>query len=207
MIINHLRSKYKKEIEKIREKVRSENTIISLSGIDEIIILLEKLSLKERSEIQDLYLEKLLDYAIRLCETVNGSLINESHIKKAYQEIYRIEGDMMRKIQSIERIGVIDTEKQPADVEVFKEEVELSTPEVQPEEFKVIQGEEIIIASEEKLIQKEVSIEEIVVSKPEEQPKEILPPEPQIIKCPFCGLIIDEKPTFCPQCGMIFKKK
>jgi len=202
-----LRSKYRREIEIIREKVQSENFLISLSGIDEIIKLLEKLNLKERSKIQEVYLEKILEYAILYCQKVSKDLIDESHIKKAFQDIYRIETDMMRKIQSIERIGVIGTEQQPADVEVFKEEVELNTPKVQPEEFEVIQVEDVIIVSEEKLIQEEVSLEEVVVTKPEEQPKEIMPPEPQIIKCSFCGLIIDEKLTFCPQYGMTFKKK
>ncbi len=207
MNITHLRSKYRKEIEIIRQKVHRENTFINLSGIDEIILLLNKLNLKDRSEIQDVYIEKLLYYAIKNCQKVNEGLIDENHIKKAFQDIYRTELDLMRKIQSIERIGVIDTEQQQVDVEVFKEDVELSTPEVQPEEFEVIQEEEVIMISEEKLIQEEVSSKEVGVIKPEEPPEELMPPKPQITNCPFCGSVFDEKPTFCPQCGMIFKYK
>ncbi len=227
MNIPDLRSQYRKEIELIREKVHRESIFISLSCIDEILILLEKLNLKKRSETLDEYLEKLIDYAIKNCQKVNEGLIDESHIKKAFQDIYRLELDLMRKIQSIERIGVIGIEQQPADVKVFREEIELSTSKIQPEEsetiqvediimsgleehpeeFKVTQEEEVIMESEEKLIQEEISPEEVVVTKPEEQPKEIAPSEPQIIKCPFCGLVIDEEPKFCLQCGMIFKKK
>jgi len=35
----------------------------------------------------------------------------------------------------------------------------------------------------------------------------LIPPEPQIIMCPFCGKENSEGTTFCNQCGMIFKKK
>jgi len=35
----------------------------------------------------------------------------------------------------------------------------------------------------------------------------LIPPEPQIIKCPFCGKENSEGAIFCNQCGMIFKKK
>lgn len=33
------------------------------------------------------------------------------------------------------------------------------------------------------------------------------PPKPKIIKCPFCGIEINEEITFCAQCGMVLKKK
>ncbi len=210
MNITYLRSKYRKEIEIIREKVHRENTFINLSGIDEIIILLEKLNLKERSEIKDLYLQKLIDYAIKNCQKVNEGLIDESHIKKAFQDIYRIEFDLMRKIQSIERTGVSETEKQPVEVETLREVVDINTPEKQPEElekFETIKEQEVISVQVKPLIQEETLIKEVVVSTPKEQPEELIPPEPVIINCPFCGLLKNETAIYCLQCGMIFKKK
>ena len=37
--------------------------------------------------------------------------------------------------------------------------------------------------------------------------EELKAPEPQITNCPFCGMVFDETPAFCPQCGTIFKKR
>jgi len=210
MNINYLRSKYKKEIEKLRAKVHRENTFISLSGIDEIIKLLEKLNLKERSEIQDVYLEKLIDYAIKHCQKVNEGLIDESHIKKAFQDIYRIEVDMMKEIQSIERNGVSETQKQTEKMEFLQEILELSTPEKEREEsekFGAIKEQEVISVQVKTPVQEKTLIKEVLVSTPEEQPEELMPHEPVIINCPFCGLLKNETAIYCPQCGMIFKKE
>jgi len=49
--------------------------------------------------------------------------------------------------------------------------------------------------------------EEVRENIPEEHLEELIPPEPQIIKCSFCGLEINEETSFCPQCGMKYNKK
>lgn len=224
--IYQLRSKFKNEIEKIREIVHRENFIISLSGIDEIIKSLENLNLKNRREIMDVYLNKLIEYSIRLREEVYKRLINENDVKKANLEINRTEVDLMRMILPIEEIKVSEPEKQPEKVEALQEEEQIiSAPIEDAEEVEIIQDEEVISTLEEKPVEevlleelpssleeipKEVEIlpeEEIVVSEPEEQPKELVPPEPEITNCSFCGLVNDKAAIFCSQCGMVFKKK
>jgi hypothetical protein len=79
-------------------------------------------------------------------------------------------------------------EEQPEEIKVSQEEVEITTVEEHPEKIEALQ-------------------EEIEIITLEEQPEDLIPLEPQIINCPFCGFNIPEETTFCPQCGMIFKKK
>ncbi len=101
----------------------------------------------------------------------------------------------------------------------------MADPIEKAKEVEVIQDEAVILTPEEKLVEealleevpsvleeipKEVEVlpeEVVVVSKPDVQPKELVPPEPKIINCPFCGLVKDETAIFCSQCGRMFKKK
>jgi len=85
-----------------------------------------------------------------------------------------------------------------------EQEVIESMPEEQLEKLEILQ-EKILSTSDEITIIKEI-LEEVVTITPEKQLEELILPEPQIIKCPFCGLEINEETTFCPQCGMTFKK-
>lgn len=204
--ISHLRSKYKREIEIIRKKVQTKDLFINLSGIDELISLFESLSLKERSETLDAYLEKLLEYAIKFCENADESLINERHIKQAILDVDKIEVDLMRKVIATQGVELIEKEKQPEEPETLQEIAEVPTPEEQPEEFEFIQEEEVTSKFEEIPIEEETIHEELAVSIPKKELEELIPPTPQISNCPFCGLVKSEAAVFCPQCGMIFKK-
>ncbi|MFX1569920.1 MAG: right-handed parallel beta-helix repeat-containing protein [Promethearchaeota archaeon] len=206
--------KYNREIEKIRDKFQSQNVFVNLKGVNEVINSIEKLNLKKREEILDDYLEKLLNYAIIFCKNGNENLVNESHIQMAFQEIYRTELDLIKKIQLSEEISAIRPEAQPSELQVeIMEEEKISVSEVLPLEEDVIEEKEIGVSApvdqiEELPIEEQTPIvEEVIKIEHEEPPEEILPPEPQITYCPFCGFVFDETPNFCPQCGMIFKKK
>jgi hypothetical protein len=201
MKMNQLRSKYNKEIEIIREKVQGKNLFISVSAIDEIICLLENLHLEKSREIQDAYLEKLLDYAIKFCETADESLINERHIKQAILDVNKIEVDLMRKVITTEGVELIEKEKEPEKAETLRE-----IKEEQTEEFEFIQEEEVPSTLEEIPTEEETLHEEITVSITKKEHEQLITPIPQITNCPFCGLEKSEEMTFCPQCGMIFKK-
>ncbi|MCK4381166.1 MAG: right-handed parallel beta-helix repeat-containing protein, partial [Candidatus Lokiarchaeota archaeon] len=83
--ISQLRSKYKDKIVEIREYILRKNKFISLEGIDEILMLMEKLNLKGISaKTIDIFLEKLLVYAIT--HSKYARLINDTHIRKAHRK-------------------------------------------------------------------------------------------------------------------------
>ena len=198
-------NKYDKEIEIIKDKFQSKNILVNLKGVNEVINSIEKLNLKEKEEILDEYLDKLLNYAIIFSKNVNENLVNERHIQMAFQEIYRNEADLTRKIQSIEEVSVIKPEVQPEGLEVIEKEKIIASEEL-PIEETVIKEEEVIVSVAKEHIE-ETLHENVVEIEPEEPSEEILEPEPQITNCTFCGFVFDETPTFCPQCGMIFKKR
>jgi len=77
--------------------------------------------------------------------------------------------------------------------------------EEQPEKLENLQ-EKILSTSDEITIIKEILQEEVVSITPEKQLEKLIPPEHQMIKCPFCGIEVNEETTFCPQCGMKVKK-
>ncbi|TKJ18732.1 MAG: hypothetical protein CEE43_17190 [Promethearchaeota archaeon Loki_b32] len=220
MNISQLRSKYKDKIGEIREYILRKNKFISLEGIDEILMLMEKLKGKAISEISDIFIEKLLNYAISVSEDSNERLINDHHIRKANQMMQKIELDLMSRIPVIEEIldhEILTTpqeepewlerlekevvtstleEKLEVDEEI-KEELLIPPPEEIPEEIEILK-EEIAITPQETL--------EVVVSPTEELPEEIVSHEPKEINCPFCAFKIDKELRFCPQCGYLLKK-
>ena len=224
--ISQLRSKYKDKIVEIREYILRKNKFISLEGIDEILILMEKLKGKAISEISDIFIEKLLNYAIRVSEDSNERLINDHHIRKANQMMQKIELDLMSRIPVIEEIldqEILSTpqeepewlerlekevvtstleEKLEVDEEI-KEELLIPPPEEIPEEIEILK-EDIAIAPQETLEKRESL--EVVVSTTEEIPEEIVSLEPKEINCPFCAFKIDKEHRFCPQCGYILMK-
>ncbi len=228
MNISYLRSKYRNKIENIREKIHFKHKNISLGGIDEILILIEKINLKGRSDIQNTFLEKLLDYAIRLCEKNNEELINESYIKKANLMVYKEELDLISKISVIEELSdqeVLNTPKQiPKKVKILEKEVTAIEPEEKLEEPEFFQEVEIEPKTEDKMDELEIIKEELLptpqeipkdldfiqedvdVSTSEDRQKELVSPELNLIKCPFCNFQIDTKKHYCPQCGYIIKK-
>ncbi|MFW9970607.1 MAG: zinc ribbon domain-containing protein [Candidatus Odinarchaeota archaeon] len=201
---NQLRAKYKKEIEKIREKVHGKNLFINLSGVDELITSLETMNLNEN--LQAAYLEKLLDSMISFCKNQNERLINETYIKQAILEVNRTEVDLLKKVLTIEKDDVIELEKQPVEPEILKEIEEITIPEEYVEEFEDIEKNEVLSTFEEVPTEEKIIPEEIITSIPEKEPENLIPPKPKIINCPFCGSVNEEVATFCPQCGMILKK-
>ena len=108
----------------------------------------------------------------------------------------------------LERLRVVQERVIPSSPEEKPKELEMVVSA--PEELEVIQEEEELAVRdlEEIPIEEEVLQEEkAAVRPPEEQPEEIIPSEPQIIKCSFCGIQINEETNFCPQCGTIFTKE
>ena len=228
--INQLRSKYKVEIEEIRDYVLKQNKFLTLNAIDEILIILESLKLRDKQEVQTIFLNKLLSITFIICENDNRNLINSSDIEKANQELH-LEENLMRRISETplieerfdQEIGSTQVKK-PEEVEVLKkeietvpeesqidekvlqEEVEIPILEEQPEQLGIVQEEIEIRSLDEQPEQLGVVQEEVEIYTIEEELEEVLPPEPQITSCPFCGLEKSEEMTFCPQCGMIFKK-
>jgi hypothetical protein len=71
--------------------------------------------------------------------------------------------------------------EQPKEIEFLQEQVKITTFEAQPEETP----------EKVELLQEEVEITAL-----EEQSEILIPPEPQIIKCPLCGIDIVGEPTF-----------
>jgi hypothetical protein len=204
MSITQLRSKYKKQIDTIKEKLDIKNLFISLSGIDEIINLFEPLNIEE--SLMAAYLEELLDSAIRFCEKREERLINESHIKQAILDVNKREIALMKRILPTESVEIGITERQPEVVEISQEVSEVSRSKVEPKKIEVLEEVNRLSTLEEIPTEEEIMPNEIVVDVPEKEPEEKLPSKPQIIDCPFCGLVKNESATFCPQCGMIFKK-
>ncbi|MFW9988391.1 MAG: right-handed parallel beta-helix repeat-containing protein [Candidatus Odinarchaeota archaeon] len=98
------------------------------------------------------------------------------------------------------------TSQEVEKIKVLQEEEVMTTPEEKTIKEEILLEEETS-ALREKSIKKEVLLEKVVVSIPKDQIEEITPPEPQIVNCPFCGLMIDELTSYCPQCGMKLKKK
>ena len=224
--ISQLRSKYKDKIVEIREYILRINKIISLEGIDEILMLMEKLKGKAISEISDIFIEKLLNYAIRVSEDSNERLINDHHIRKAHRKMQNIEVDLMSKLPTMKEIldqEILSTpQEEPEWLERLEKEVVTSTPEEKlevdeeikeellipppeeiPEEIEILK-EDIAIAPQETLEERETL--EVVVSTTEEIPEEIVSLEPKEINCPFCAFKIDIEHRFCPQCGYILMK-
>ena len=92
-------------------------------------------------------------------------------------------------------------------LDVIQEEIIPSSTDKKSEEVEFLE-EEVVSTAEEIPVEEEVlQEEEEVVTTPEEQPNELKPPEPQIVKCPFCGTVKTKGMRFCPQCGRKFKKK
>ncbi|MFX1307684.1 MAG: right-handed parallel beta-helix repeat-containing protein [Promethearchaeota archaeon] len=122
-----------------------------------------------------------------------------------YRELYYMEEDVeiLPEQEAIERIP----EEQVEEVEVLREEIEIIPLEEQPEEVELLHEEIEIIPPEEQQEKVEILYKEVEVFPLGEQPEVIIPSEPKIIICPFCGLEISENAIFCSQCGMKFKKK
>ena len=190
-------------------------------------MLMEKLKGKAIGEIRDIFLEKLLDYAIRVSEDSNERLINDHHIRKADLMMQNIEVDLMSRIpvieekldqeilstpqeepeglERLEKKVVTSTLEEKLEVdEEIKEELLIPPSEEIPEEIKILKEEKVI--TPEEILEERETLEEVVVSPTEELPEEIVSPEPKEINCPFCAYKLDNEHRFCPQCGYLLKK-
>jgi len=108
----------------------------------------------------------------------------------------------------IERLGVVQERIIPSSPEEKPKELEVVVSAPKELEIKEEKGELVVRDLKEKPIEEEILKEgEITISSAKEQSEESISPEPQIIKCSFCGIESRGEPTFCPQCGMIFKRK
>ncbi|GAG68033.1 unnamed protein product, partial [marine sediment metagenome] len=136
---------------------------------DEILMLMEKLKGKAISEISDIFIEKLLNYAIRVSEDSNERLITDHHIRKANQMMQKIELDLMSRIPVIE--------------EILDQEI-LSTPQEEPEWLERLEKEVVTSTLEEKLEVDEEIKEELLIPPPEEIPEPLL----ELIE--FCEIIL-----------------
>lgn len=74
-----------------------------------------------------------------------------------------------------------------------------------PEEKYIGQKDVVEITPDEVLDKEEVTEQEESITeeipKEEEKPEENLSSKPILIKCPSCGMDINENETFCPHCG------
>jgi parallel beta-helix repeat protein len=113
---------------------------------------------------------------------------------------------ILRKRRSINRTEIKDPKKSQStsqSIEILKREFGYGV-----RALEVIPEHEVIKNMfEEQPEELEALQEEVVEITPEEQQEVLKPPELQIIKCPFCGIEIDEETAFCQQCGMKIKKK